>query len=365
MHFKQIWGTDHTVGRKILLHIEFVYQLLQLLFTYFSLANFYLAFYFIAGGVADPKVDPFGHGIAKYIFHILRYTCALLIATQFILSLGNRPQGARKLYLSSMIVYCAIMVYTTFGTIYIIVRQVTSDDEGNKMELGSNVFTNLIVSITSTIGLYFVMSFLYLDPWHMFTSSLQYFLLMPSYICMLQVYAFCNTHDVTWGTKGDNVMKTDLGGAVGKGSTVELEMPTEQLDIDSGYDEALRNLRDRLEVPEPGISEAQMHEDYYKSVRTYMVVTWMIANAILAMAVSEAYGIKNIGDNFYLRFILWSVASLALFRALGSTTFAILNAVNTVVEGRVRMRLKVPEWAGGLGGKMSETMSSIGTSMRR
>jgi chitin synthase len=370
VHFTQIWHTDHTVGRKILLHIEFLYQLLQLLFTYFSLANFYLAFFFIAGGIADPAVDPFGHGIAKYIFHILRYTCVLLIATQFILSLGNRPQGAKKLYLTSMVLYCVIMLYTTFACIYIIVRQLTKkdvDEDGNEttLELGSNVFTNLIVSTASTVGLYFAMSFLYLDPWHMFTSSIQYFLLMPSYICTLQVYAFCNTHDVTWGTKGDNVIKTDLGGAVGQGSTVELEMPTEQLDIDSGYDEALRNLRDRVEVPEMPVSEAQLHEDYYKSVRTYMVVTWMIANAILAMTVSEAYGASSIGNNFYLSFILWSVAGLALFRALGSTTFAMINAVNTVVEGRVKMSLKVPEWVGGLGGKMSETMSSIGTSVRR
>ncbi|KEZ39795.1 Chitin synthase 2 [Scedosporium apiospermum] len=370
VHFRQIWNTDHTIARKILLHIEFLYQFLQLLFTYFSLANFYLAFYFIAGGLADPTVDPFGHNIAKYIYTILRYTCVLLIATQFILSLGNRPQGAKKLYLTSMIVYCVIMLYTTFGCIYIIVRQLTKkelDEDGNEigLKLGSNVFTNLVVSIASTIGLYFLMSFLYLDPWHMFTSSLQYFLLLPSYVCTLQVYAFCNTHDVTWGTKGDNVMKTDLGGAVGQGSTVELEMPSEQLDIDSGYDEALRNLRDRLEVPQTGISEAQLQEDYYKSVRTYMVVTWMIANAILAMAVSEAYAGRVIGDNFYVRFLLWSVASLALFRALGSTTFAILNAVNMIVEGRVRMSLKVPEWVGGLGSKMSETMSSIGSSVRR
>jgi chitin synthase len=29
----------------------------------------------------------------------------------------------------------------------------------------------------------------------------------------------------------------------------ELEMPLEQLDIDLGYDEAMRNLRDRIEVP--------------------------------------------------------------------------------------------------------------------
>lgn len=217
--------------------------------------------------------------------------------------------------------------------------------------------------------MYFLMSFIYLDPWHMFTSSAQYFMLLPSYICTLQVYAFCNTHDVTWGTKGDNVMKTDLGGAIGKGGLVELEMPSEQLDIDSGYDEALRNLRDRVEVPSPPTSESQMQEDYYKSVRTYMVVVWMVANAILAMAVSEAYGSSGLGENYYLRFIMWAVAALAVFRAIGSTTFALLNVISMVVEGRVRMSIKVPEWMGGFGSKvsekMSEAMSSVGSTLSR
>jgi chitin synthase len=141
-------------------------------------------------------------------------------------------------------------------------------------------------------------------------------------------------------------------------------MPSEQLDIDSGYDEALRNLRDRLAVPVQPISEAQMQEDYYKSVRTYMVVTWMIANGILAMAVSEIYSNKGIGDNFYLRFILWSVASLAVFRALGSTTFAIINVINIIVEGRIRMNVKVPSWMGGFGSKISEKVSSVGSSLK-
>ena len=362
VQFRQILATDHSIARKILLYIEFVYQFFQLLFTYFSLANFYLTFYFVAGGLSDPRVDPFGHNIGKVLFIILRYTCVLLISTQFILSLGNRPQGAKKLYLASMIIYSIIMVYTTFSCVFIVVRQLTDKKEAN-FEIGNNVFTNLIVSLTSTVGLYFIMSFLYLDPWHMFTSAAQYFLLLPSYICTLQVYAFCNTHDVTWGTKGDNVIKTDLGGAVGKGQTVELEMPSEQLDIDSGYDEALRNLRDRLEVPSAPVSEAQLQEDYYKSVRTYMVIVWMIANAILAMAISEIYGESGIGDNFYLRFILWSVAALALFRAIGSTTFAVINLVNTIVEGRIRMSIKVPQWAGGLGSKISETISGVGSSL--
>ena len=282
--------------------------------------------------------------------------------------MGNRPQGAKKLYLASMIIYGIIMAYNTFACIYIIVHQLRA--RSTKLVLGNNIFTNLIVSTASTVGLYFLMSFLYLDPWHMFTSAAQYFLLLPSYICTLQVYAFCNTHDISWGTKGDNVIHTDLGAATGHGksTTVELEMPSEQLDIDSGYDEALRNLRDRLEVPVQPVSESQQQEDYYKSVRTYMVVCWMVANAVLAMAVSEAYGATAVGDNFYLKFILWCVASLALFRALGSGTFGVINCVEAMVEGRVRMRMKAPKWMGGFGERLGEKwrdgVSSFGSSVK-
>lgn len=242
--------------------------------------------------------------------------------------------------MTSICLFCVIMAYTTFAALYIVVKQLqASQGDDSTLQLGNNIFTNMIVSTLSTVGLYFIMSFLYLDPWHMFTSSAQYFALLPSYLCTLQVYAFCNTHDVTWGTKGDNVLHTDLGTAKGTASgKVELEMPSEQLDIDSGYDEALRNLRDRLEVPRPGPSEYQQQEDYYRAVRTYMVGSWMMANAILAMAVSEIYGADDVGSNYYLKFILWSVASLALFRALGSAAYGVINAVVAVAEGRVKFK---------------------------
>lgn len=240
------------------------------------------------------------------------------------------------MFLTGMIVYCVIMIYTIFAALYMVVTQLTQGGD-TKLDLSNTMFVNVIASTLSTIGLYFIMSFVYLDPWHMFTSAAQYFILLPSYICTLQVYAFCNTHDVTWGTKGDNVIHTDLGTArtIG-GSTVELEMPSEQLDIDSGYDEALRNLRDRLEVESTPPSEAQMQEDYYRAVRTYMVSIWVICNAILAMAVSESYSGKHVGSNGYLAFLLWAVAALAVFRAVGSTAFAVLNIVHKIAEGRLK-----------------------------
>jgi chitin synthase len=254
------------------------------------------------------------------------------------------------MFLTGMVVYGIIMAYTAFATFYLVVTKLK---ETGGIHLGAGDFTNIIVSLMSTIGLYFFMSFLYLDPWHLFTSSAQYFALLPSYICTLQVYAFCNTHDVTWGTKGDNVHSVDLGAARGLGgSTVEVEMPSEQLDIDSGYDEALRNLRDRLEVAEVRVSEGQMQEDYYRAVRTYMVSVWMVANAVLAMSVSEAYGLESGANNIYLAIILWAVAALALFRALGSTTFAILNVIHKIAEGRMKFQ------AGSMGSSKSSSAKS-------
>src|SRR6266516_5918304 len=62
----------------------------------------------------------------------------------------------------------------------------------------------IIIAIAATFGLYYVASFLYLDPWHMFTSFPQYLLVMSFYVNILNVYAFCNWHDVSWGTKGSD-----------------------------------------------------------------------------------------------------------------------------------------------------------------
>jgi hypothetical protein len=65
----------------------------------------------------------------------------------------------------------------------------------------------------ATYGLYLISSILFLDPWHMLTSFIQYLLLLPSYVNILLIYAFCNLHDVSWGTKGDNGASKDLGQA--------------------------------------------------------------------------------------------------------------------------------------------------------
>lgn len=337
-HFTQIWKTDHSLFRKLILHIEFIYMFVQLVFTFFSLANFYLAFYFIAGSLAKNNDAAIPNNGGLYLFLIFKYIAICTIASQYILSLGNRPHGAKGLFMTSLILLSLVGVYATACGLYFVIKTVTM--EGG-VDVGDNIFTNIVISLASTYGLYALMSILYMDPWHILTSSLQYFFLLPGYTCTLQIYAFCNTHDVTWGTKGDNDPKHDLGSAVVKEEAgkdvVEIEIPSEQLDIDSGYEEALANLREHKKVQEQPINLNTVKEDYYREIRTRVVLVWMICNALLAMIMTEVFGIGKTNDNIYLKVILWSVAGLAGFRALGSMAYLVQSTVRYLSESRHRV----------------------------
>ena len=46
--FFRIWTSGQNFFRKIVLQIEFIYNSIQLIFTWTSLANFYLAFFFVS-----------------------------------------------------------------------------------------------------------------------------------------------------------------------------------------------------------------------------------------------------------------------------------------------------------------------------
>ncbi|OLY82960.1 Chitin synthase 1 [Smittium mucronatum] len=106
VHWYRMFTTSHNVFRKLLLFFEFIYQCVSMLFTWFSLANFYLAFYFlsqsavIASQSTDPQIrslDPF-FGAGEIVTDIIRILYIMALITMFILALGNRPQGSKFIY---------------------------------------------------------------------------------------------------------------------------------------------------------------------------------------------------------------------------------------------------------------------------
>jgi chitin synthase len=81
---------------------------------------------------------------------------------------------------------------------------------------------------------------------------------------------FANVHDVSWGTKGDNKVSTDLGVvATGKNKNeVEVTVPTAETDINAAYEDAIHVLSTKPpkaeQKPDPGTQQ----EDYYRTFRT-------------------------------------------------------------------------------------------------
>jgi len=228
------------------------------------------------------------------------------------------------------------MLYTAFLTVYFQLPQNAQEwsKVGDRL-LSVPTFRNIVISLASTYGLYFLSSVLYLEPWHMLTCFVQYLLMLPTFVNILMVYAFCNTHDVSWGTKGDNSAKDDLGHANIKASddgnkVVEFGFH-EKGDKNAEYERLLDNLKQR---PKETKSEREAHlkkEDYYRSFRTKMVLSWMFSNALIIILFTNAkvttmlMGKMSYDEDFnpYLTFVFWSVAGLSVFRFIGCVFYLI------------------------------------------
>ncbi|KAI5950362.1 CHS1 [Candida jiufengensis] len=333
-HSNKIWYTDHSYARKFWLQVEFIYQTITLVFSFFSLSNFYLTFYFLTGSLVHYK--NIGHNGGFWIFTLFNYLCICVLTSLFIVSIGNRPHASKNIFKALIILLTICALYALIvGLVFVIT---TIQQFGVDGGTSTYVLISIVVSLLSTYGLYTLMSFLYLDPWHMFTCSLQYFLMIPSYTCTLQIFAFCNTHDVSWGTKGDNNPQEDKSNQyiIEQNDEGEYEAIVMDVNIDEVYLESLYNIRAKRSgkkmKPTKKPRAVLDGDDYAKDVRTRVVLSWLIANLVFIMTMVQVYKPGDTAKNIYLAFILWTVAILSLFRALGSLGYLIQNYARSIVE---------------------------------
>ncbi|KAI7864519.1 chitin synthase 1 [Spinellus fusiger] len=354
-HFRRVWSTHHSTSRKLSLSLLFCFNFVSLMFSWLGIANFYLTFYFVAKSLAATEMDPFGHGWGNMLFQLFRCLYVFLLVVAFICSMGNRPQGSKWMFIISVLAYSVIMMYTTFAGGWLSYKSIQSSSQSEEWDqhgalgnaailLRQTSFFNLIMSLIATYGIYFISSILYLDPWHMFSSFVQYLLLLPTYINVLNVYAFCNTHDVSWGTKGDNTTSTDLGVA-NKSTTekgieaVEVEFANGTETIDADYEDAILSLKEKPKSIKESRPPKTKQEDYYKGFRTRLVLTWIGCNAFLVALVtsssfqtllpsSESHTSATLEESIhsvYTEILLWSISAIGIFRFAGSVLYLILR----------------------------------------
>jgi chitin synthase len=285
-------------------HIQLLYNMFTVFLSWFMLASYWLTTSVIMDLVGTPDTAtnhhgwPFGDKATPIINTILKFLYLAFLITQFILALGNRPKGSRITYILSFIVFGFINAYLIVLSMYLAVHGIlnahidtTNADDFFKSFFGPNSTASggiIIIALAATFGLYFVASFLYLDPWHMFTSFGQYLLLMSSYINILMVYAFSNWHDVSWGTKGsdkaDALPSAKTTKEDGKAAVIE-EIDRPQEDIDSQFEATVKRALVPY-VPVPERNERSL-EDSYKSFRTKLLICWVFSNLILALFIQS------------------------------------------------------------------------------
>ncbi|KAG2236413.1 hypothetical protein INT48_008395, partial [Thamnidium elegans] len=157
----------------------------------------------------------------------------------------NHTLSRKFLLIIELIYLCINWLFSWFALVSGVVWFNNGITTNNQL-LESGSFRDIVISMASTYGVFIVSGILFLDPYHMVTSFLQYFLLTPSYINILNTYAFCNTHDVSWGTKDLFSSLPYLGHVETKETTAEVTMP-QQKDVGLLYELSFNNLKKKAE----------------------------------------------------------------------------------------------------------------------
>lgn len=118
-------------------------------------------------------------------------------------------------------------------------------------------------------------------------------------------------------------------------------MITERKDINHNYEKFIRDLAAQRPSENKKRDAKTKMEDYFKTFRTRVVLSWLFSNAVVIVALSNptvrAYIQKPLlsdpthsaaagtAGNVFLEFIFYSVLGLSTIRFIGSTTYLILR----------------------------------------
>jgi chitin synthase len=165
------------------------------------------------------------------------------------------------------------------------------DDGGSTISSQPSMSNTVIILVWVGLGLYFAAAALHGELQPVVMTIFHYFAMLPTFINILNTFAFCNVHDISWGTKGAEEQHE------GKGAGID---ETEGAGGDDGP-QAAANLNDRALMQrrtekqrrkEQQDRENTTHE--FEAFRFQMISAWLTSNiAVFLFFQSEgAEGMK-------------------------------------------------------------------------
>ncbi|KAJ3368819.1 Chitin synthase, class 1 [Allomyces arbusculus] len=353
----KFFTSGQSIFRKIGIFIELCYSFINFLFAYLSLAHFFISFRFLRyldlmknkdsltlKLVPTETGSPVLYQVVSSILKLLSPIYILAICITFIASLGNKPQSARRVFgiaiglfaiiSGTMLVLIIISTWVQFQINPNVAAKVAQFKIANVTKNDSGTLVVLtLVSLAGTYGVFFVSSFLYLEWYHIIFNIIQYTLLLPTYVNVLQIYAYCNISDLSWGTKGDTGgAKGGSGGGSGGNNGQPKDELAEIAMAPANDFYTKQNARFTAMIPEMQKEEAHSKskddkEDNFKKFRTIWLLIWTFVNGVLLAALlsPQTIGIDPVKSksfqNLYLLGLSLCVLILTLFRFCGSLVY--------------------------------------------
>lgn len=176
---------NHSIFRKMAVSLDFLYYCSLLLSQWF-LVGIYLLFMDLNLEFLLDFSPPLS--IASRIF------LWILVAGQFYCALNGKLSQHRRFYKFSMYALGTIYTILTFA----IIRSTISGAATSAQWL-------LVVLLAINLGTYFATGLIHGEFITVILSFFQWWFMLPTYVIILFIYAFCNLNDVSWGTKSIEV----------------------------------------------------------------------------------------------------------------------------------------------------------------
>ncbi|KAF1949675.1 hypothetical protein CC80DRAFT_483909 [Byssothecium circinans] len=354
-HWHRVYKSGHNIIRLAAFHIQLLHSILALFLSWFSLAAFLLTTFTVNEIAGDPPAGqpitgfPFGKA-TPIVNAVIQIIYIAMILFQFILALGSRPKNHVVGYTISFIIFGFIQAYMMLNLIYLTKRLVdyrVENDNGGQYAYINEYYadlgpTTIIVAGISVFGVYIAVGLLALDPWHLLTSYAQFLFVSSAYINILNIFAFSNVHDVTWGSKGtDHALPTreprgnqllraeTRTSSIAGASATSQSHPDHRRNIDAEYEDVVK----RLQTKDSAHAHAKKANllatsDSLMEFRTILLATYIFSNFFVCLVVlnDSLKPLAFLGSSYwhkirFFQFWMWANSVSYLLRFVGSFWF--------------------------------------------
>jgi len=306
LNFNKLFKSAHPSLRKFTLLLQFAYLSVNALLSWFVPANFMIIFLLL---VAD-----IGYGGTQFPL-VLGYF--LLLMVQFIAAIAVAPGDIPKFYSFTSTCF-GILVYLQVG--YLIFISTTT----------ANLTTLILFFVILTLPYAAAVLHGFGSLFQLILTTAQYYFMLPTLLNSFLIYAFCNTHDLSWGTKGleSGSHNTQATLNVGDATSDKVALSAQN----AAYLSAKK--KDDMRRLATAANDRETVKLDFEDFRTSMVLFFILSNVVLILVGTRFIVRENEiqGDVSYINALFTLIIALYGIRFVGSFVYVLK-------EGASRMRL--------------------------